>query len=103
MTDPQILTALIACLSVLFIGEAMRRGIGRALAAMAVMGAWLGVTLAVLRSFPQWEASSDAVLNYVVVMSAVLLLYFGGRSWLPRRARTASATGSGPPASAPEN
>jgi hypothetical protein len=93
MTQAHVLTAIIALLAVLFIGEAMRRGLGRALAAMAVIGIWLGVTLAVLRSFPNRGASGDAVRNYVVIMSLTLFCYFRGSRWLARRASPASTDG----------
>jgi hypothetical protein len=93
MTPAYVLTAIIALLAVLFIGEAMRRGLGRALAAMAVIGIWLGVTLAVLRSFPNRGASGDAVRNYIVIMSLTLFCYFRGSRWLARRASQASTGG----------
>jgi hypothetical protein len=96
MTQTQVLTAVIALLAILFIGEAMRRGLGRALAAMAVMGTWLGVTLSVLRTFPDRGAGGDAVRNYVVLMSLALFLYFRGDRWLARKPRPASRNGSTP-------
>jgi hypothetical protein len=97
MTQTQVLTAIIALLAILFIGEAMRRGLGRALGAMAVMGTWLGVTLSVLRSFPDRGAGGDAVRNYVVLMSLALFLYFRGNRRPAKKPRPAPRDGSTSP------
>jgi hypothetical protein len=93
MTETLNLTIFIAVVSVLFIGEAMRRGLGRALAAMGVMGLWLGVTLAVLRNGAV-RGGVAALRDYVIVMSLSLVIYFGGIRWLI--ARSGATTKSGP-------
>jgi hypothetical protein len=81
MTEALNLTIFIALVAVLFIGEAMRRGLGRALAAMGVMGLWLGVTLAVLRN-DAVRGGIASLRDYVILMSVSLLIYFRGNRWL---------------------
>src|SRR5690349_2660757 len=81
MQEIQVVTVLIVVLAVPFLAEAMRRGLGRALGAMAVMGAWLGVTVSgIRRATDQFEAG-EAVRDYAIVMTIVLFLYFGGQEW----------------------
>ena len=94
MTEKHVLTVLIVVLAIPFLAEAMRRGLGRALAATAVMGIWLGVTLsAVRRSANPWSAGEGA-RDYALVMTLVLVLYFQGKTWFVRRDRPVAANES---------
>ncbi|HZW29130.1 MAG TPA: hypothetical protein VFF52_00380 [Isosphaeraceae bacterium] len=91
MREIHVLTGLIVVLAVPFLAEAMRRGLGRALAATAVMATWLGVTLsAIRRSANPWSAGEGA-RDYALVMTLVLVLYFQGRTWFARRDRPVAA------------
>jgi hypothetical protein len=83
---PALAVAWMVILTVLFVTEASRRGIGRMLAAMGVSVAWLAVTAVALRSTNQFEAGS-AARDYAIVMGVSLLAYFlmrGRRSDRPR-------------------
>jgi len=94
MREMQLLTLLIVLLAVPFLVEAMRAGLGRALAAMAVMGTWLGVTLAGIRKSTDPFGAGEAVRDYLIVMTIVLFLYFGGRGWIAKRSRPDPSDGS---------
>jgi hypothetical protein len=87
MTETQILTGIIVLLAVLFLAEAMRRGLGRALAALAVMGIWLGVTISSIRRSINPRATGVAARDYAIVMSLALIVYFHGNRWIAARSR----------------
>jgi hypothetical protein len=87
MTEMHVLTTVIVVLAFPFLAEAMRRGLGRALAATAVMGTWLGVTLSALRRSTNPWSAGEAARDYAVVMALVLFLYFYRKPFLLRRAR----------------
>jgi hypothetical protein len=94
MTEMHVLTVLIVVLALPFLAEAMRQGLGRALAATAVMGTWLGVTLsAIRRSSNPWSAGA-AARDYALVMALVLYLYFHGKACLLKRDRPVAANES---------
>src|SRR5262245_57301 len=97
MTEVQVLTVVIVVLAVPFLAEAMRRGLGRALAAMAVMGTWLGVTLSGIRRVTDEWAAGEAARDYAIVMTIVLFLYFGGQHWLARKSDPTHTEGSETP------
>lgn len=84
MTETSVLTVLIVALALAFLAESMRRGLGRALAATAVMGTWLGVTLSALRRSDTPGDAAEAARDYALIMSLVLFLYFYGKSCLLR-------------------
>ncbi len=72
---PSLMVAGIVVMAILFVAGASRQGIGRSLAAVAVVVAWLAVTAVAFRSRNQYEAGY-AAKNYAVVMAVFLLVYF---------------------------
>jgi hypothetical protein len=87
MKEIQVVTIVIVVLAVPFLVEAMRRGLGRALGAMAVMGAWLGVTLSGIRRANEQFEAGEAARDYAIIMTVALLLYFGSQNWRAARSR----------------
>ena len=72
---PSLVFLVMVVLAMLLLYEAMRRGLGRMMAALAFMGAWLALTASASRATNQVQAG-EAARNYAVVMAALSFLYF---------------------------
>jgi len=94
MTQTHVLTVLIVVLALPFLAEAMRRGLGRTLAATAVMATWLGVTLSAVRRSADPVSAGDGARDYALVMALVLYLYFRRKAGLLRRQDPVTAPAS---------